>query len=56
MKAGEVELLCEILRGAPAMPRALCGSRPELFDVDNDQDTTDRAQQLCTWCPDVSSS
>ena len=51
MKVGVVDLMCEILRGAPSLPRALCRSRPELFDL-TDESLAGDAIELCQSCPE----
>jgi hypothetical protein len=46
-----VDLLAEILRGAPALPGAACVGRPGLFEGNTEQDRRQAAELCNTRCP-----
>ncbi|EOM74617.1 WhiB family transcriptional regulator [Rhodococcus rhodnii] len=53
-----VDLLGQILADQPALSGAACSGRPELFDLERDDETAEdrhyrhaAAKQLCAQCP-----
>jgi Transcription factor WhiB len=52
-KTDVVDLLAAILRGAPALPGALCrDADPRLFDADSEADAQ-TAMAICRRCPEI---
>ena len=46
-----IALIANIIRGSVSLPDAACVDRPELFDVDADDDQHDQAVEICRQCP-----
>jgi hypothetical protein len=51
-KEGVIELLVEVLRGQPRLPRALCRGEWPTFDGEDEADKA-RALEICSHCPEL---